>query len=121
MGREKIIMNSLAITVGGEMEPMYEREQTESFRNNVVARRLANRERQRRYRERKRMEADKRKKTTPDNHSQQRNTIIINDSSTKKCTRDWKKDARNVAVLNTVVNTPSRRRWKDEARNKTNS
>lgn len=114
-------MNSIVLADGGEMKPIYESEQTESFRNNVVARRLANRERQRRYRERKRMEADKRKKTTPENLStvkQQRTTIPI-DSSIKKCTRDWKKDARNVVVTNPVAS--GRRHWKEEARNKINS
>lgn len=67
--------------------------------NDVMARRLKNRERQRRYRARKRLEADM-KKSSVLNHSTtpqgdlQPNGSLSNGVGRVYCKRDWKKDAR---------------------------
>ncbi|KAL8520424.1 hypothetical protein ACS0TY_011084 [Phlomoides rotata] len=84
----------------------------------ILVRRLKNRERQRRYRARKRQEADLRKassvdQSTPSPHYQQLPTEIVSvpvevdisvnitspDFSTRvHCQRDWKKDARTAHI-----------------------
>ncbi|KAL9668114.1 hypothetical protein QQ045_002489 [Rhodiola kirilowii] len=77
--------------------------------DNVVNRRLKNRERQRRYRARKRQEADSTKTVSTIQQPQaitvaqeaeiagvqnQPTRVLVNDMSRTYCKRDWKKDAR---------------------------
>ncbi|XP_047339467.1 uncharacterized protein LOC124942940 [Impatiens glandulifera] len=54
--------------------------------DDIAARRIKNRDRQRRYRARKRLEADSKKA----NHHDQ----VHDNLTTRKCTRDWKTEAR---------------------------
>lgn len=70
--------------------------------NDIMMRRMKNRERQRRYRARKRLEADLKKSSVPSVIEQsaspvvepQPNGVVSNYSARVHCRRDWKKDAR---------------------------
>lgn len=67
--------------------------------NDVMARRLKNRERQRRYRARKRLEADMKKSSVLNHSTTQQGDLQLNGSLSNGvarvyCKRDWKKDAR---------------------------
>ncbi|XWS38748.1 hypothetical protein CRYUN_Cryun19dG0157000 [Craigia yunnanensis] len=71
--------------------------------NDIMTRRLKNRERQRRYRARKRLEADKQKshvrsQPTIQQVELQLNGILNNAMARVHCKRDWKKDARRVHI-----------------------
>ncbi|OMO93232.1 hypothetical protein COLO4_17032 [Corchorus olitorius] len=74
--------------------------------NDIMTRRLKNRERQRRYRARKRLEADKQKShvalnqpTIPKAEVElQLNGILNNGVARVHCKRDWKKDARRAHI-----------------------
>lgn len=88
------------------MKPLGQREDSRSPPD-LMTRRLKNRERQRRYRARKRLEADMKKASCITNQPsplqvnvQQVNGIISNFVSRIYCKRDWKKDARRAHVLN---------------------
>lgn len=71
--------------------------------NDIMMRRMKNRERQRRYRARKRLEADSMKSkiieqpTTPVAELQP-NGVVSNWTSRVHCRRDWKKDARQAHI-----------------------
>ncbi|KAJ0052468.1 hypothetical protein Pint_03434 [Pistacia integerrima] len=73
-------------------------------RNDIMARRLKNRERQRRYRARKRLEADLKKPTvinqplTPQ-VDLQLNASLSNCVDRVYCKRNWKKDARRASIF----------------------
>ncbi|BBH02887.1 hypothetical protein Prudu_013595 [Prunus dulcis] len=84
------------------MKPIDQRERTRS-RNDVLTRRLKNRERQRRYRARKRLEADMKKpsiikQSPPPQVEVQMNGFVSNYVPRVHCKRDWKKDARRARV-----------------------
>ncbi|KAM7525422.1 hypothetical protein LguiA_015324 [Lonicera macranthoides] len=88
------------------MKPLGQREDSRSPPD-LMTRRLKNRERQRRYRARKRLEADMKKASCITNQPsplqvniQQVNSIISNFVSRIYCKRDWKKDARRAHVPN---------------------
>ena len=71
--------------------------------NDIMTRRLKNRERQRRYRARKRLEADMQKthvrsQPTIQQVELQLNGIINNAMAHVDCKRDWKKDARRAHI-----------------------
>lgn len=71
--------------------------------NDIMTRRLKNRERQRRYRARKRLEEEIKKASTVKQPTQtgtyfQPNGIANNPLTRVHCTRNWKKDARSVHV-----------------------
>nr|KYP66405.1 hypothetical protein KK1_012698 [Cajanus cajan] len=73
-------------------------------RNDIMTRRLKNRERQRRYRARKRLEAETKKsfvveEAAPVQVELQPNGNHNNFMTRVYCTRDWKKDARRAHVL----------------------
>ncbi|KAE8713771.1 hydroxyproline-rich glycoprotein [Hibiscus syriacus] len=76
---------------------------TKSY-NDIMTRRLKNRERQRRYRARKRLEADMQKShvlsqpTLPKVESQLNGTFN-NGTARVYCKRDWKKDARRAHIF----------------------
>ncbi|KAB2039223.1 hypothetical protein ES319_D03G199400v1 [Gossypium barbadense] len=75
---------------------------TKSY-NDIMTRRLKNRERQRRYRARKRLEADMQKshvlnQPTIPNAELQLNGILNNVTKRVHCKRDWKKDARRAHI-----------------------
>ncbi|KAL6979860.1 hypothetical protein U1Q18_021518 [Sarracenia purpurea var. burkii] len=80
------------------MEPLDHMDPTKSI-NDIMTRRLKNRERQRRYRARKRLEADMKKagtinSSTPFLLEMPANGIPSNSDTRTHCRRDWKKDAR---------------------------
>ncbi|XP_062073623.1 uncharacterized protein LOC133777884 [Humulus lupulus] len=89
------------------MELVNERDDSKSH-NDIVMRRMKNRERQRRYRARKRLEEDLKKSGMPSIIEQastsptspivelepQSNGILSNYSARVQCRRNWKKDAR---------------------------
>lgn len=67
--------------------------------NDIMARRLKNRERQRRYQARKRLEADMKKSSVLNHPTTEQGDLQLNGSLSKSvacvyCKRDWKKDAR---------------------------
>ncbi|XVF52356.1 hypothetical protein PTKIN_Ptkin05aG0012200 [Pterospermum kingtungense] len=71
--------------------------------NDIMTRRLKNRERQRRYRARKRLEADKQKshvrnEPTVPKVELQLDGILNNAMARVHCKRDWKKDARRAHI-----------------------
>ncbi|XWS49565.1 hypothetical protein CRYUN_Cryun12cG0014000 [Craigia yunnanensis] len=71
--------------------------------NDIMTRRLKNRERQRRYRARKRLEADMQKshvrsQPTIPQVELQLNGILNNAMAHVHCKRDWKKDARRAHI-----------------------
>ncbi|XVF13622.1 hypothetical protein REPUB_Repub08aG0223500 [Reevesia pubescens] len=75
---------------------------TKSY-NDIMARRLKNRERQRRYRARKRLEADMKKphvlsQPTIPQVELQLNGILNIGTTRVHCKRDWKKDARRAHI-----------------------
>lgn len=81
------------------MEPRDQIEHTKSY-NDAITRRLKNRDRQRRYRERKRLEAHSKKASSINSSTQlqvekQLNGNLTNGTTTRvHCKRNWKKDAR---------------------------
>lgn len=79
--------------------------------NDIMLRRLKNRERQRRYRARKRLETDTNKsiivqQSTPPIAELQSNGAMTNYTSRVLCKRDWKKDARRAHLLKNLDLTP---------------
>ncbi|KAJ7943820.1 FAM50A-like protein [Quillaja saponaria] len=81
-------------------------------RHDIMTRRLKNRERQRRYRARKRLEAENNKssaieETTPLQVELQPNEIYSNRVQRIYCERDWKKDARKAHALKDKAVTPN--------------
>ncbi|KAI5327612.1 hypothetical protein PRUPE_5G036500 [Prunus persica] len=93
------------------MKPIDQRERTRS-RNDVLTRRLKNRERQRRYRARKRLEADMKKpsiikQSPPPQVEVQMNGFVSNYVPRVHCKRDWKKDARRARVSEYPEVTPN--------------
>ncbi|XP_052210115.1 uncharacterized protein LOC127813266 [Diospyros lotus] len=91
------------------MEPSDQREQMKS-NSDLMTRRLKNRERQRRYRARKRLEADMKKGSTLTNASplqveMQGSGVVGNHVSTVHCKRNWKKDARSAHAAMSRVST----------------
>ncbi|XAR54813.1 hypothetical protein NMG60_11030118 [Bertholletia excelsa] len=99
-------------SLGGEnnfvMTPTDQRDDATS-NSDIMTRRLKNRERQRRYRARKRLEADMKKTCTLNNPTviqvePQVNEIILNNCVTGErtsihCRRNWKKDARRAHMV----------------------
>ncbi|XP_059641048.1 uncharacterized protein LOC132283152 [Cornus florida] len=74
----------------------------------IMARRIKNRERQRRYRARKRLEADMKKASVinqkpPPQVELQVNGIVNNCITRIYCQRNWKKDARKIHAVKEVV------------------
>lgn len=93
------------------MKPIDQRERTRS-RNDVLTRRLKNRERQRRYRARKRLEADMKKpsiikQSPPPQVEVKMNGFVSNYVPRVHCKRDWKKDARRACVSEYPKVTPN--------------
>lgn len=90
-------MNTLGREISFIMEPHDQRDHAKS-NNDIMARRLKNRERQRRYRERKRLEADMKKAPTINSSKplllEMHVNRIPNYVTTNRRRRDWKKDAR---------------------------
>ncbi|KAF7138337.1 hypothetical protein RHSIM_Rhsim07G0126900 [Rhododendron simsii] len=96
-------MNTLGMEISFVMEPRDERDHAKS-NNDIMARRLKNRERQRRYRERKRLEADMKKAPTINSSKpllleMHVNRIPNNFVTTVRRRRDWKKDARRAHAV----------------------
>ncbi|KAF7829229.1 uncharacterized protein G2W53_020393 [Senna tora] len=99
--------NKQTVTAAGiqdnpTMKPINQRARTKG-RNDIMTQRLKNRERQRRYRARKRLEAEIKKSsvvrdTTPQEEPQS-NGSHDNFMSRVYCNRDWKKDARRAHAL----------------------
>lgn len=86
------------------MNPLGEREHAESS-DDIITRRLKNRERQRRYRARKRLEADMKKASVINQPPPMQVEIQVNGvhnacGTRIYCQRDWKKDARNAHAFN---------------------
>lgn len=84
------------------MKPIDQRERT-GGRSDIHTRRLKNRERQRRYRARKRLEAELKnpstiKPSTSPNVQVQLNGTVSNYTPRVHCKRNWKKDARRAHV-----------------------
>lgn len=80
------------------MKPLEQKERFRS-RNDMMTRRLKNRERQRRYRARKRLEADMEKSSVTNQSSIPQGELEINGNHNNYitrvyCKRNWKKDAR---------------------------
>lgn len=102
-------MNAVGAHDGIMMNSLDQRNHNKS-RNDIVARRLRNRERQRRYRARKRIEADL-KKSTVINQSltpqvdQQLNASLSNFIDRVYCKRNWKKDARSASTFKSQGDT----------------
>ncbi|OVA01244.1 hypothetical protein BVC80_1653g7 [Macleaya cordata] len=97
-------MNTLNTQDGYAMKPLDQREANRSHEE-ILARRVKNRERQRRYRARKRLEADMKKayhvnqSITPFLLEAQIQTGFIDKCVNRvPCHRDWKKDARRVHI-----------------------
>lgn len=84
------------------LQSINQREYSES-NNNIATRRLKNRERQRRYRARKRLEADIKKssivKQSTPTAELQLNGVVSNDTPRVHCKRNWKRDARSAHIL----------------------
>ncbi|KAL5791435.1 hypothetical protein ACOSP7_000029 [Xanthoceras sorbifolium] len=85
------------------MKSLNQRDHTKS-RSDITTRRLKNRERQRRYRARKRLEADMKKssvlkQTTTPQIELQLNENFSNCIARVYCKRDWKKDARRASTF----------------------
>ncbi|KAL7166877.1 hypothetical protein ACSBR2_037527 [Camellia fascicularis] len=83
------------------MEPLDQREHVQS-NNDIMSRRLKNRERQRRYRARKRLEADMKNANTTNNSTPLQVEVQVSgipDNYVMRihCQRDWKKDSRMAA------------------------
>lgn len=80
-------------------------------RSDIMTRRLKNRERQRRYRARKRLEADTKKSSivrdTASQEEPQSNGSQYNFMTRVYCNRDWKKDARGAHALKRQQMTPN--------------
>lgn len=96
-------MNVTGTQESSVMKPLEQRQRTRGHLD-IVTRRLKNRERQRRYRARKRLEAEIKKSyvtnesTLPQVELQQNG--IHNPSMTRvHCKRDWKKDARRAHAI----------------------
>lgn len=79
--------------------------------NDIMIRRMKNRERQRRYRARKRVEADTKKSSildqSPPPLEPQLNGVISNYTPRVHCKRNWKKDARRAHILEGSEVTPN--------------
>lgn len=79
--------------------------------NDIMIRRMKNRERQRRYRARKRLEADTKKSSISDQSpppvEKQMNGVISNYTPRVHCKRNWKKDARRAHILEGPEVTPN--------------
>ncbi|KAF3449445.1 hypothetical protein FNV43_RR10173 [Rhamnella rubrinervis] len=92
------------------LQSVNQREPSKS-RNDIMIRRLKNRERQRRYRARKRLEADIKKssilKQSPPPVEPQLNGVVSNYTSRVHCKRNWKKDARSAHMLKGPEVTPN--------------
>ncbi|KAI8546829.1 hypothetical protein RHMOL_Rhmol07G0149700 [Rhododendron molle] len=96
-------MNTLGTEIGFVMEPRDERDHAKS-NNDIMARRLKNRERQRRYRERKRLEADMKKAPIVNSSKPLLLEMHVNRIpnyfvTTVRRRRDWKKDARTAHAV----------------------
>lgn len=95
-------MNSIQTQNSITMKPIDQRERTRG-RNDILTRRLKNRERQRRYRARKRLEAELKnssiiKPSTSPDVEVQFNETVSNYTPRVHCKRNWKKDARRAHV-----------------------
>ncbi|EXB99722.1 hypothetical protein L484_023252 [Morus notabilis] len=75
--------------------------------NDIMTRRMKNRERQRRYRARKRLEADLQKSNIIEQPTSQVKEVQPNSVVSKHCRRDWKKDARRAHVLKNPDASPN--------------
>lgn len=96
-------MNALGKENSFVMNPLNERDHAKS-NSDIMNRRLKNRERQRRYRARKRLEADMKKActinySTPLQIEMQVNEVPSNCLTSIHCRRDWKKDARRAHAV----------------------
>ncbi|KAK3183026.1 hypothetical protein Dsin_030312 [Dipteronia sinensis] len=96
-------MNRAATQDSVMMKSLDQRDHTKS-RSDIMTRRLKNRERQRRYRARKRLEADTKKssvlnQTATPQIEPQLNGNLSNSITRVYCKRDWKKDARRVSTF----------------------
>lgn len=82
---------------------LMDREKDSRIDNDIMTRRLKNRERQRRYRARKRLEEEIKKASIVKQPTQtgtyfQPNGIVNNPLSRVHCTRNWKKEARSANI-----------------------
>ncbi|KAK9274758.1 hypothetical protein L1049_022010 [Liquidambar formosana] len=89
------------------LKPLDQRERTKS-NSDIMNRRLKNRERQRRYRARKRLEADTKKAGVINPSTPLQVELPLNGSLTHcmtriHCKRDWKKDARRAQISKQAV------------------
>ncbi|GLT34730.1 hypothetical protein SLA2020_092290 [Shorea laevis] len=79
--------------------------------NDLMTRRMKNRERQRRYRARKRLEADQKSHVLNQSTIQQvsslENGILNSGMKRVHCKRDWKKDARRANMCRGQEDTPN--------------
>ncbi|KAI9177302.1 hypothetical protein LWI28_013446 [Acer negundo] len=96
-------MNPAATQDSLMMKSLDQRDHTKS-RSDIMTRRLKNRERQRRYRARKRLEADTKKSSVPNQTTTpqielQLNGNLSNSVTRVYCKRDWKKDARRASTF----------------------
>ncbi|KAJ9135051.1 hypothetical protein P3X46_032272 [Hevea brasiliensis] len=81
-------------------------------RNDIMTRRLKNRERQRRYRARKRLEADMKKSSVTNHSTTPQGDLEINENHNNyitrvHCKRNWKKDARRAHACKNLPEVPS--------------
>ncbi|KAI4328079.1 hypothetical protein L6164_020468 [Bauhinia variegata] len=101
-----------AIQDNPTMKPVDQKARSKG-RNDIMTRRLKNRERQRRYRARKRLEAEINKssviKVEPPVQAEPESNGNHNNIMTRRicCKRDWKKDARRAHALKIQQVTPS--------------
>ncbi|KAK2662507.1 hypothetical protein Ddye_001081 [Dipteronia dyeriana] len=96
-------MNPAATQESLMMKSLDQRDHTKS-RSDIMTRRLKNRERQRRYRARKRLEADMKNssvlnQTTTPQIELPLNGNLSNSVTRVYCKRDWKKDARRASTF----------------------
>lgn len=99
-------------TLDNLMKPMDQIQRTTRGRLDITTRRLKNRERQRRYRARKRLEAESKKpcvtkQSTPPQVDLQQNGIHSPCITRVHCKRDWKKDARKAHTSKDQEVTPN--------------
>ncbi|KAJ4951571.1 hypothetical protein NE237_028403 [Protea cynaroides] len=96
-------VNSLMMQGDYVMNPLDQRQHSVGL-NDIIARRLKNRERQRRYRARKRLEADTRSsyllsQSTPLQLESELTGAMDKCMARTHCPRDWKQDARKAQAL----------------------
>ncbi|XP_039015791.1 uncharacterized protein LOC120146233 isoform X2 [Hibiscus syriacus] len=100
----KILDDGPNMNASGTQGTLLTNTNPESY-NGIMTRRLKNRERQRRYRARKRLEADKQKSnvisqpTIPKMELQLNGTLNNGTACVYYCKRDWKKDARRAHIF----------------------